>query len=84
MVNVVCDPDEVHTNLPPTLVAMVAYKLELRLESVELRAKKKWEEQITVDGMRMAVVCHKKDDEVIIKRIRPLKKQKGWPTNGKR
>jgi len=63
MVKIVCKPGIV-SKLPPTLVARAIKALEGKIAQKELRARKKWQEIILVDGHRIALGCHKVGDIV--------------------
>ncbi len=76
MVTVITSP-KIHKNFPPTIISMVASRLERVLYDRGVKAKRKWLENINVGDIRYAVSCHKLgDNEVEITQIRTLKKPK--------
>lgn len=83
MVTVITSP-KVHKNFPPTIIAMIASRLEEVLYNRGVKAKRKWLENIDVGGSRYAVSCHELgDDKVEITQIRTLKKPK-YSKSGKK
>jgi hypothetical protein len=79
MVDIVVDPDALsNSKVHPTIVERARKKLLKSTHPLGPKAKKKWQEIVPLPDLniRLAMICHKEGNKIVITKIRKLKKHK--------
>lgn len=67
------------SKLPPITIAKIQKHMESNPRLKSPSAKKKWLENVDMNGERYAVMCHEESGATVITNIRRTKKERGQP-----